>query len=98
MIPNLPIGLMPEFDYEGEEIADISNQPLFVYTDGLNEAENREQVQFSDERLLEILETTPFESSKQTIELLASEVEKHRDGADPNDDLTMLCVKVIRNS
>ena len=98
MIPNLPIGLMPEFDYEGEEIADISNQPLFVYTDGLNEAENREQVQFSDERLLEILETTPFESSKQTIELLASEVEKHRDGADPNDDLTMLCVKVIRNN
>ena len=98
MIPNLPIGLMSEFDYEGEEIADISNQPLFVYTDGLNEAENREQVQFSDERLLEILETTPFESSKQTIELLASEVEKHRDGADPNDDLTMLCVKVIRNS
>jgi serine phosphatase RsbU (regulator of sigma subunit) len=98
MIPNLPIGLMPEFEYEGEEIADISNQPLFVYTDGLNEAENREQTQFSDERLLEILETTPFESSKQTIELLASEVEKHRDGADPNDDLTMLCIKVIRNN
>ena len=98
MIPNLPIGLMPEFEYEGEEIADISNKPLFVYTDGLNEAENRQQDQFSDERLLEILETTPFESSKQTIELLASEVEKHRDGADPNDDLTMLCVKVIRNN
>ncbi len=98
MIPNLPIGLMPEFDYEGEEIDDISNKPLFVYTDGLNEAENREQTQFSDERLLDILETTPFESSKQTIELLASEVEKHRDGADPNDDLTMLCIKVIRNN
>ena len=98
MIPNLPIGLMPEFAYEGEEIDDISNKPLFVYTDGLNEAENREQTQFSDERLLEILETTPFESSKQTIELLASEVEKHRDGADPNDDLTMLCIKVIRNN
>ena len=98
MIPNLPIGLMPEFEFEDEEIEDITNKPLFVYTDGLNEAENRQQDQFSDERLLEILETTPFESSKQTIELLASEVEKHRDGADPNDDLTMLCVKVIRNN
>ena len=89
---------MPEFEYEGEEIEDISNRPMFVYSDGLNEAENRQQEQFTDERLLEILETTPFESSKQTIELLASEVEKHRDGADPNDDLTMLCVKVIRNN
>ena len=97
MIPNAPIGLWPELEYEGEEIADISNRPLFVYTDGLNEAENRQQEQFSDERLLEILQTTPFESSKQTIELLRTEVEKHRNGAEPNDDLTMLCVKIIKN-
>ena len=30
------------------------------------------------------------------IELLSTEVEKHRDGAEPNDDLTMLCVRVLR--
>ena len=96
MEPNAPIGLWPGLEYVGEEIDNIHNTPIFIYTDGLNEAENREQTQFSDERLLEILETTPFESSRQTIELLASEVEKHRDGADPNDDLTMLCLKVIK--
>ena len=96
MNPNAPIGLWPDTEYEGEEIADITNRPLFVYTDGLNEAENRQQEQFSDEKLLEILQTTPFESSAKTIELLHEEVEKHRDGAEPNDDLTMLCVKVIK--
>ena len=26
--------------------------------------------------------------------MLRDEVEKHRDGADPNDDLTMMCVAV----
>ena len=96
MIPNAPIGLWPGLDYEGEEIADITNRPLFVYTDGLNEAENRQQEQFTDERLLEIMETRPFESCRQTVEMLREEVEKHRDGAEPNDDLTMLCVKVIK--
>ena len=94
MEPNAPIGLWPELQYVGEEIADISNHPFFVYTDGLNEAENRQQEQFSDERLLEILQTTPFESSSQMIEMLREAVEAHRDGAEPNDDLTMLCVKV----
>jgi serine phosphatase RsbU (regulator of sigma subunit) len=94
MVPNAPIGLWPELPYEGEEIADITNRPLFVYTDGLNEAENRQQEQFTDERLLEILQTTPFESSQQTVEMLREQVEAHRDGAEPNDDLTMLCVKV----
>jgi len=97
MVPNAPIGLWPELDYEGEEIETISNRPFFVYTDGLNEAENRQQEQFSDERLLEWLEKTPFVSSQQTIEQLKEEVERHRDGAEPNDDLTMLCVKVINN-
>ena len=98
MIPNAPIGLWPELPYEGEEIETIMDSPLFVYTDGLNEAENRQQEQFTDERLLEILANTPFESSQQTIEMLRAEVEKHRDGAEPNDDLTMLCVKVIKTS
>ena len=98
MIPNVPIGLWPGMEFEGEEIADITNCPLFVYTDGLNEAENRQQEQFSDERLLHILQTTPFESSKKAVELLREEVEKHRDGAEPNDDLTMLCVKVIKDN
>ena len=98
MIPNAPIGLWPGLPYEGEEIEDISNRPLFVYTDGLNEAENRQQEQFTDERLLEILETVPFESCQQTVEMLREEVEKHRDGAEPNDDLTMLCVKVIKET
>lgn len=96
MLPNAPIGLWPGMQYEGEELQSIMGMPLFVYSDGLNEAENRQQEQFSDERLVEILEKTPFESSKQMIELLSTEVEKHRDGADPNDDLTMLCVRVLR--
>ena len=94
MIPNAPIGLWPDLEYEGEEIADISDKPLFVYTDGLNEAENRQQEQFTDEKLLELLQTRPFVSCEQTVEMLRDEVEKHRDGAEPNDDLTMLCVKV----
>ena len=98
MIPNAPIGLWPGMEFEGEEIADITDRPLFVYTDGLNEAENCRQEQFSDERLLEILQTTPFESSEKTVEMLREQVERHRDGAEPNDDLTMLCVKVTRNS
>ena len=41
----------------------MSNSPLFSYSDGLNEAENRQHEQFSDERLIESLKTTPLESS-----------------------------------
>ena len=94
MIPNAPIGLFPGLDYEGEEIADIRGRQLFIYTDGLNEAENNEKDQFGDDHLLDIMATHNFPSAKETIEYLKAEVEKHREGAEPNDDLTMLCFTV----
>ena len=94
MKPNFPIGVLPGLEFEGEEIANIHGRALFIYTDGLNEAENREHEQFGDERLLDILRNTHFDSAKQVIETLAAEVEKHRDGADPNDDLTMMCLRI----
>ena len=94
MESNAPIGLFPGLEYEGEEMESIKGRALFIYTDGLNEAENPEQSQFGDERLLEILRDTHFDSAKQVVETLFAKVEEHRSGADPNDDLTMLCLRV----
>ena len=94
MIPNAPIGIMPGMEYIDEEVETIKGRPLFIYTDGLNEAENKENEQFSDERLLDILRNTPFSSAQQVIELLSAEVETHRNGAEPNDDLTMMCLQI----
>jgi sigma-B regulation protein RsbU (phosphoserine phosphatase) len=94
MAANVPLGLWAGFEFVGEEIDCIKGRPLFIYTDGLNEAEDTQQQQFSDERLLSILRNTHFESSQQVVEHLAEEVEKHRNGAEPNDDLTMMCIRV----
>ena len=94
MIPNAPIGLWPELEYEGEEIDNVKGRALFIYTDGLNEAENPQQEQFGDERLLHILRNTHFDNAQQVVETLAAEVEQHRNGAEPNDDLTMMCLMV----
>ena len=94
MIPNAPIGLWSGLEYEGEEIDSIKGRPLFIYTDGLNEAENTQQEQFGDDRLLEFLRNVHFNTTQQVIEALKAEVETHRNGAEPNDDLTMLCLRI----
>ncbi len=94
MVPNAPIGLWPELEYEGEEIDTIKGRALFIYTDGLNEAENPQQEQLGDERLLQILRDTHHTTAKDVIEALRSAVENHRNGAEPNDDLTMMYIKL----
>jgi serine phosphatase RsbU (regulator of sigma subunit) len=94
MESNAPIGLWPELEFVGETIESIKGKPFFVYTDGLNEAENPEQEQFGDERMLEFLHHAHFRDARELVETLKAEVERFRQGADPNDDMTMLCLKV----
>ncbi len=94
MIPNVPIGLFPGIEFEGEAIDDIRQRPLLIYTDGLNEAENTEQQQLGDDRLLEIVAQQPFTTARELIDRLTAAVEHHRNGADPNDDLTMMALQL----
>ena len=72
----------------------MDDRAVIIYTDGLNEAENSQQEQFGDERLLAALQRTTFENARQTINSLKQEVETFRGDAEPNDDLTMMCINV----
>ncbi len=94
MESNAPIGLWPGLEYMGDEISSIKGRLLFVYTDGLNEAENNQLEQFGDDRLLDILRHSHAENATQIINTLKEKVDAHRDGAMPNDDLTMLCLSI----
>ena len=94
METNAPIGLWPGLEFIGEHVDSIKGKPLFVYSDGLNEAENQQQEQFGDDHLLDILRTMKSDTEQHIIEFLTQEVERHRNGAAPNDDLTMMGLKL----
>ncbi len=94
MLSNAPVGLWPDLEFEGEEIENIKGRPLLIYTDGLTEAENRQQEQFGEDRLLQILSNNHFDCGKDVVEYLKEQVEAFRNGAQPNDDLTMLCLRI----
>ena len=95
MEPNAPIGLWSGLEYEGESIDFFKDRLLLLYTDGLNEAENCQQDQFGEERIIEILTSLASRKCQDIIEALETDVNRFRNGADPNDDLTMLCMKLI---
>ena len=97
MKPNAPLGFWPGLQYVGETIEDISTTPIFIYSDGLNEAENANHDQFGDDHLLDLMQSHDFESAEQTINMLLDEVHKHVNGAEQSDDLTMLCLRIQGN-
>lgn len=80
--------------FYGESIDDIRGHQLMVYTDGLNEAENLQHELLGNDRLLQVMSTAGSLDSHQVIAMLKKVVEEHRAGADPSDDLTLMCLKL----
>ena len=93
MESNAPIGLWPDLDFEGEEVNDMHGKTLFVYTDGINEAENANKEQFGDDRLQALLQQD-LGDARQTSETIHKAVEDFVGGAEPSDDLTKMCIKM----
>ena len=94
MEANAPIGLWPDLEFVSESIENIKNRTLFLYTDGLTEAENLSREQFGEERLLDFFNKRPYQDAKQTISLMNAAITAYVGEAEPSDDLTMLCIKV----
>ena len=91
---NQPLGLWESKAFVGEVIEDIRDKQLLLYTDGLNEAENQQQERLGDERLLELMQDSIHLSSEEVVTKLKAAVINHRAGAEPNDDLTLLCLSI----
>ena len=93
VIPNLPLGLFSGFPYQGQQTKIAKNTKLYLFTDGVNEAENNEMEQFSDERLVSLLKANADIAPKEIVEITFAEVERHADGANQSDDITVMCIK-----
>ena len=74
-------------------INDMHGKTLFVYTDGINEAENIHKEQFGDERLQALLKQD-LGDARQTSETIHKAVEEFVGDAEPSDDLTKMCIKM----
>jgi sigma-B regulation protein RsbU (phosphoserine phosphatase) len=95
VIPNLPIGIMPDFEYQAQEIKLKSDETLFLYTDGVTEAENAAHELYGTTRLLECIRNHKGNSVRLFIEDVLKDVACHVQNHEPSDDLTMLAIRQL---
>ena len=91
---NLPVGITAGFKFKGQSIKNFKENVLLLYTDGLNEAENKDHEQFGEERLVSELSKHSFKSAEATVSHLRKAVSSFSGDCEQSDDLTMLCLKV----
>ncbi len=97
VLPNLPVGALADWTYEGQQEQLQSGDMLFLSTDGLSEAKNAADEQFGRKHVLQLANDHRSLAAKPLIELMMSEVSSHTGDALQSDDITMLAVRWLGN-
>ena len=94
VVPNLPLGIVPGFAYE-EQQAELQDELLFLYTDGLSEAENSAHEQFGEERIRSIIDSLKAQGAgpREVIGQMHEAVKAFVGDAEQSDDLTMFAIR-----
>jgi len=96
--PNLPIGVVAGYEYTQQEVSIDPKTTIFLFTDGLNEAENYEHAQFGDLRIwnmAKLLLDEQRHQPKHMIDAMANAVHTFVGDAEQSDDLTMLAIQYM---
>ena len=96
--PNLPVGVMLGWKFTLQELTIERHTTIFLYTDGLNEAEDINHCQFGMERVQNMAELLLAEGKHQPrpfIEKMAETVRNFVGEAEQSDDLTMLAIQYV---
>ena len=90
---NLPVGIFDNVQYEKQEAELKSGATIFLYTDGLTEAMNKEHKQFGIKRVMSLLDNAGDLKPRQLLGMMNMEVYSFADGMEQSDDLTMLAIR-----
>ena len=97
---NLPLGVLPGFAFSEQSAKMEEGETLFLYTDGLTEAENSAHEQFGLERIQEQLASGSEVAAtpRERIVAMQQAVANFVRGAEQSDDLTMFAVQLLERT
>ena len=95
MDSNIPVGVMSGWQFTTQQVQLKPEQTLFLYTDGLNEAENADHDQYGDDRILKVLKACN-KTPRALVESITQDVQQFVNGAEQSDDLTLLALQLTK--
>ena len=90
-----PLGLFPNAEYEEFSISTQPGDFLVFFSDGIADAENRQQEMFGTERLCSVLQETQPETADAAVSAVLEAVSGFQDGNEHFDDETLVILRVL---
>lgn len=95
VVRNMIMGFNSGYKYKSGELVLNHEERLFLFTDGVTEAQNEEHKMFGEERLIKALNKKEM-SLSDTLSYVYKEVKGFVKKAPPSDDITMLALEFHR--
>ena len=92
-VHGMVVGGLEGLKYKEYEWQLSPGDKLFLYTDGVPEANNSNQEMFGNERMLATLNQDPDASPQELLETMRHSVREFVGDAEQFDDITMLCIE-----
>ncbi len=89
-----PVGVEKKTEYQDKDFAVETDDIIITYTDGVIEAPNSRGLQYSKERLLEVIVNNKHLSGKEIAEHVKTDILKFTGVDNQHDDQTLLIIKV----
>ena len=91
----IPLGVIEDFEFATDRLRLDPDDSIFLFTDGITEAESAEGQFFSDERLIERLRETHGTSLRHGLDDMLEQVRGFGAGIPQSDDITMLAIRYL---
>jgi len=99
--PNIPVGFMPEWKYSLQEAEIYPDTTIFLFTDGLTEAEDADHNLFGSQRVKDVAVDALSKQEqfpRQLITRMTAAVHRFVGDADQSDDLTMMAIQFLNQN
>jgi len=90
-----PLGVRDNSAYETGRLKLAPGEEIYLYTDGVTEAANRNDEFFAEERLEAVLRDVAGHPTNVIIKAVADAVSSFTDGAPQSDDITALAIRCV---
>ena len=93
----LPVGILPDSDYESTMFKFSKGDRLFLHSDGIAECMNKDGEEFGVERLTDLLFSTKSEDLDNVGKILITQLETWLGNKHFEDDISMLALEIAND-
>ena len=86
------LGLMESISYADIELHLSKSESLIMYTDGISEAHNVNDEQYTDDRLIKLIDTAGADDIEKIGNNIIDDVDDFASGTEQFDDITLLII------